>query len=337
MISEAKDKAENSDTILIRKREVPAVTKMLNQKDLQFFVENPRIYSIMHDSGERPTQEDIENKLLSMEHVKLLVQDIQRNGGLTDPIIVRDGALEVLEGNSRLAAYRALAKKDPIRWGLIKCRVIPENLEDSLVFALLGQYHITGKKDWAPFEQAGFLYRRHRQHEIEIDQLAQEIGLSKQKVTHLIKTYQFMLGHDEVDPQRWSYYDEYLKSKKIEKARLDYPDFDELVVIKIKSDEIKRAVDVRDQLPKICTISRTLHKFAKGTLDFDEAYEQAIAGGADTSPLNKVKNFRNWMAKSEVKKAIDQLSGEPRNKIKYEMKRLKTVTQEVHDRLQAKS
>jgi len=150
-----------------------------------------------------------------MEHVKFLIQDIKENGGLTDPIIVRDGPLEVLEGNSRLAAYRQLGERDPVKWGMIKCRVIPEDLDESLIFALLGQYHVTGKKDWAPFEQAGFLYRRHTYHEVEIAQLAVEVGVSKQKVQHLVDTYKFMQDHDDIDTQRWSYYDEYLKNKKI--------------------------------------------------------------------------------------------------------------------------
>ena len=112
--------------------------------------------------GASPGEEEIQQQLLNMEHVKELIQDIRRNGGLLDPIIVREGTLEVLEGNSRLAAYRALAKDDPVKWAFIKCTVLPPDIEESLVFGLLGQYHIKGRKDWAPFEQAGFLYRQFR-------------------------------------------------------------------------------------------------------------------------------------------------------------------------------
>ena len=132
---------------------------------------------------------------------------------------------------------------------------MPEDLDESLIFALLGQYHIKGKKDWTPFEQAGFLYRRSTVHNIDSVQLAQEIGLSKRKVEHLINTYQFMLDHHETDTARWSYYDEYLKSRPIRKARLNQSSFDALVVEKVKSGEIARAVDIRDRLPGnlLCT------------------------------------------------------------------------------------
>ena len=321
--------SKGGETLLIRGVEVPVETTMLRQADLHFFVDNPRVYSILRSDGAEPSQADIERKLLEMDHVKALLQDIRRDGGLTDPVIVRAGSLEVLEGNSRLAAYRALAKIDPIKWGEMKCKLLPEDLDEKLIFALLGQYHIKGKKDWAPFEQAGFLYRRATTHNIESAQLAIEIGLSKQKVEHLVATYQFMLDHDESDTARWSYYDEYLKSRTIRKARLDQPGFDTLVVDKIKAGEIPRAVDVRDRLPVICSAPKVLKKFANRMSDFDEAHEQAVDAGADSTPYKKVAAFRRWLAKPEVAEALSRTHGETRHKIAFELdklaRRLKTV------------
>ena len=150
------------ETLLIRGVEVPVETTTLPQADLRFFVDNPRVYSILRTDGEEPTQTDIESKLLEMDHVKALIQDIKRDGGLTDPVVVRSGKLEVLEGNSRLAAYRALAKINPIKWARMKVKLIPEDLDEALIFALLGQYHIKGKKDWATFEQAASSIARTR-------------------------------------------------------------------------------------------------------------------------------------------------------------------------------
>ena len=107
------------DTLLIRGVDVPVQTTTLSQADLRFFVDNPRVYSVLRSDGrEIQAKADIERKLLEMDHVKALIQDIKRDGGLTDPVIVRAGSLEVLEGNSRLAAYRALARIDPLASGL---------------------------------------------------------------------------------------------------------------------------------------------------------------------------------------------------------------------------
>ncbi|RUW94397.1 ParB N-terminal domain-containing protein [Mesorhizobium sp. M7A.F.Ca.US.010.02.1.1] len=329
-------KAKAKETLLIRGMEVPVQSTTLPQIELRFFVDNPRVYSILRADGEEPSQATIERKLLEMDHVKALIQDIKRNGGLTDPVIVRAGKLEVLEGNSRLAAYRALAKLDPIKWGQMKCRLLPADIDEGLVFALLGQYHIKGKKDWAPFEQAGFLYRRFKVHDVDVAQLAQEIGLSKRKVEHLIDTYQFMYDHGEADTARWSYYDEYLKSSQIRKARLSQPGFDDLVVNKIKSGEIPRAVDVRDRLPVICSAPKALQKFATKIYDFEESHEQAVEAGADSAPYKRLAKFRLWLVKPDVEAALGKAQGETRKKIQFELDKLAGRIDVVRGKLKSK-
>ena len=112
-------------SILIRGRTIFTSTQNLEQTKLRFYPENPRVYSVVHGHGKLPAQEEIQNRLFQMEHVKVLVQDIRANGGLIEPLIVRDGTFEVLEGNSRLAAYRFLAKTNPMKWGYVKCTVLP--------------------------------------------------------------------------------------------------------------------------------------------------------------------------------------------------------------------
>ena len=101
-----------------------------------------------------------------------------------------------------------------------------------------------------------------------------------------------MLDHHETDTTRWSYYDEYLKSRTIRKTRLGQPGFDDLVVEKVKSGEIARAVDVRDRLPVICSAPKILKKFANKTYDFEDAYEQAVDAGVDSAPYRKLNSFR---------------------------------------------
>lgn len=177
-----------SNSILIRGQEVPVTTKNIEQAKLRFYPENPRVYSILHGNGDIPGQDEIQKRLLEMEHVKELIQDIRINKGLIEPLIVRDETLEVLEGNSRLAAYRALAKTDPVKWGYVKCTILPADIDEFLVFALLGQFHIKGKKDWAPYEQAGFLYRRFKKHHADLKTLALEIGISAKKIAACVPT-----------------------------------------------------------------------------------------------------------------------------------------------------
>lgn len=208
------------EIVRIRGNDIETTIGYMPHIDLLFFVDNPRIYSFMYSDKHDPSQEEIFEKLRSMEHVKQLVQSIKLNDGLLEPIIVRKNV--VLEGNSRLAAYRLLYEKDPIKWGLIKAKVYPPDTDDSLVFALLGEFHLIGKKDWAPYEQAGFLFRRHYLHKIDQNKIALESGLSTKKVAHLISVYKFMVEKGQNDPDKWSYYDEYLKSRDIKKMREEF-------------------------------------------------------------------------------------------------------------------
>ena len=318
------------DTLTIRGKQIPVKVGMINQESLRFYPENPRIYSIVRAEDKVPEQEEIQRQLLKMDHVKALYQDIEANGGLIDAIIVRDGTYEVLEGNSRLAAYRGLALKDPIAWGKIKCQLLPEDIEDSDVFALLGQYHIKGKKDWAPYEQAGFFYRRHKLHKIPVTVLGQELGLGRRRTSQLIQAYQFMIDHKDRNISRWSYYEEYTKSNKIKKLRENFVGFDDHIVGMIKSGDIPKAMDVRDKLPKLASApKKVVRKFLDGHIDLDEAADLADQSGGTDATYQKLHRFRRWLVQDETETEILNAKGSARDKIKFELGKLHTGFQRL--------
>jgi hypothetical protein len=258
-----------------------------------------------------------------MEHVRELIVDIKRNGGLVEPVIVKPETLEVLEGNSRLAAYRFLAKQNPLKWSDIKCTFLPRGLDEETIFALLGQYHIKGKKSWAPYEQAGFLFRRCTQHRLSIDQVAKEIGIKVGEAKLYVDTFQFMLDHNDTDQSKWSYYYEFLRSRKIKKVRDSYVNFDDLIVEKIKSGEIAKAVDVRDELSRICDGPPSLVKrFANGDLDFESAHQRLLDSGADNNVVKKLNRFRLWLAEEHVNASLMSGTSEEKRKIAFELEKI---------------
>ena len=323
------------DTLIINNEAIPIKVKELPQTKLRFYGENPRIYSLIrHDKDHEVTQSEIESQLLEMEHVKTLKEDIKRNGGLIEPVIVREGTFEVLEGNSRLAAYRALAQKDPITWGNIKCWVLPNTISDSQVFALLGQYHIKGRKDWAPYEQAGFLYRRHTKHNTGIETLCKEIGETRKKVKHLIDTYQFMIDHGEDDVRRWSYYDEYLKSSRIKRARRKFPELDAAVVDMIASGEIPKAVELREQLPLVCDGPKgNFKRFVEKKVTLSRAFQIADRAGDENDDLKRLTKFRKWIVKHDVKVSLVKSNGRLRKQIRFEVGKLLIRIQALSNKL----
>src|SRR5262249_21535513 len=159
-------------------------------------------------------QEDIEAKLQQMDHVKALVHDIKKHGGLIDPLVVKDGTLEVVEGNSRLAAYRLLAQQSP-RWAQVRVRLLPADIDEKAIASLLAQWHLRGKKEWPPYEQAGYLYRRHHEQGISVSALAAEVGISAARVEKIVEAFELMVEQNDTKREHWSYYDELIKSRKI--------------------------------------------------------------------------------------------------------------------------
>lgn len=313
------------DSLTICGQEVQVKRGSIPQRELQYFPENPRIYSIIRAGEVTPTQSEIEERLAKLDHVKQLVQSIRATGGLTDPLIVRDGDMMVLEGNSRLAAYRVLDKTagDPIIWGTVKVTLLPADIADSLVFALLGQYHIIGRKDWQPYEQAGYLYRRVAKHDLSPSQIASELGISSSDVKRLVDVYQFMVDHDEASIDRWSYYEEYLKSRYIKKARIDYPNLDKRFVKAVKSREIPLAIDVRNKMITIAKGGdRSLKLFLSDDDTFERAYLSAVDRGADNTLLAQFKRFRQTVVKSEVVKNLSAMQPEQRQKSLYELRKI---------------
>lgn len=311
------------DSITLRKREIKVKTGFLPHHTLLFYAENPRIYSIVwNEDGDEPTQEEIFEALAKTEHVReTLVPSIKSNGGLIEPIMVRKNV--VLEGNSRLAAYRLLAQKDARAWEMIRVRVLPDTISDREVFSLLGEFHIVGKKDWAPFEQAGYLYRRFKTHGVDEKQLHHEVGLTAAKIRHLIHVYEFMLNAGDRNPERWSYYDELLKGRRFNHARELYPNFDQKITEMIQSEEIDRAVDVRDSLHKIVKVGgNTLKKFMNSKLSFNDAFEEAQHRGAGNYYMKKLTDFKNFLAEENIDEELATISGEERSNLSYLINRI---------------
>lgn len=317
------------DFIKIRNHDVPIRRALLDQRTLNFFPDNPRIYSLLRVDDKEPDQDEIYKQLIEHEHVRTLIADIKMHGGLIDQIIVRDGSLEVLEGNSRLAAYRFLAKKDPIKWAKIKCTILPKNIDPKLIFALLGQYHVKGKKDWLPYERAGYLHRRFREQKIDKATIATELGIPRGEVDHSIHVYEFMQKHKQ-GRDRWSYYDEYLKSKKIKKARDICPDFDNKIVSMIEKGEVKRAVDIRDDLPVICSgPGRNLKKFAEGKVSFDDAHDVAYEAGGDNPAYKQLNKFRDWLSDPDTEKELAEAAPHVLDKIEYELGQIERIARKL--------
>ena len=313
-----------TESLTLGQREISYGTCMMLHEKLVFYPENPRIYQIVYADNNELTQEQIQEVLGKQDHVRRLAQAIEANGGLIDPLWVRDGDNTVFEGNSRLAAYRLLSNKNAIKWAKIKCRVLPKDITGEDIFSLLSQYHVIGRKDWSPYEQAGMFWRRTKSPNVTAESISSELGLSLSYINHIIDVYTFMDLHKDHDANRWSFYDQYLKSRKIAKSRDNIPQLDEIVVTKINSGEIPRAEDIRDKLTKICGVGgRVLKEFASNQNSFNKCFEKAIMQTENDALYLALHKFRTKIGDLDTKKELQRMTQGRLKKCRYELRKIR--------------
>ena len=324
----------------LRKKEVPYEEIQAPVGQLAFYPENPRIYSQFAGSGDR-TQGNIQAKLEGMDHVKELRSQIDRDGQVNEAlfcIAVSHGSelhgryeYQVLEGNSRLAALR-MNKKGSLPPPRVACNVLDfsaysEQETESLIFTLLGGFHITGKTDWRSYENAAYIYRRFKNQEVPIEDIAKEISsLSLAKVRQMVNAFQMMIDAGDDNTSRWSYYEAYASSAKLKNHRENIPGLDDRVVSLIKEDKFPRALDMRDKLPDILRNQRA----RKILLDEDETepFKEALAvadiSGDTDAAFKRLQRFRNDLATSQTKTQIAKLlrSDSSRSRTEYELNQI---------------
>lgn len=326
--------------ITIGKKEVEYKECEISQQELSFYVDNPRVYTTLRDNGcENPTQGEIEKLMRASEHVKELKEQIKQNGGLIEPLIVvpRNNEYIVIEGNSRLAAYRILADKQPIEWGKVRCNILSADVTDDDIDILLGTYHLVTKKDWSKFEKAAYLYRMKKRDDSQIDTLARKTGLSVGSVKKYLKIYDFMVKNKDTVQNHWNDYEQYVGSKSFDKYRDTYPELDDLMVKKIKSGEIKQAKDIRDKLAPIAKSSgkasaRIMRDFIDGNLDIDEAFTRFVATGRSGENYSKLKEFRTLITSDDFVEHLEAEAIENKN-IAFELRKINTAAERIINNL----
>ena len=325
--------------VKFRKKAVPYDEVSVPVKRLAFYPENPRIYSRFAGTTGR-TQKNIQDMLESMEHVKELRSQIDRDGQVNEALYcipVPEGSdlhgefdYQVLEGNSRLAALR-MTKRGPLPQTSVRCYVLnfsgySDTDRESLIFSLLGQFHITGKKDWESYENAAYIQRRHKSQGISLENVAREIGKSKGKVQKMIEAFELMTKVGDEKKSNWSYYEAYVSSIKIKKYREKYDGLDDRVTSLIKEAKFPRAMEMRDKLPAILGNKKARNIFfdQEEKEPFREAVEVASMSGDTNTTLKRLERFRTDLGTHDTRKQIKQLLRvqATKGKTEYELKHI---------------
>ncbi|MBA4349263.1 MAG: hypothetical protein C0415_04650 [Thermodesulfovibrio sp.] len=248
---------------------------------LHYWKENPRVNAIIKQKyrDKDISDEDIEKSLWEeVDSVHDLFLDIKKHGGLIDEILVRNNI--VLEGNSRLCAYRHLYKKaeqkndedEILKWSYIRSRVIPDGTSDEVIFSILGTWHIKGKTQWDTYEKAAYFKRMNIDYGYSLKDIADSISQTEKFVEDHIKAHDLMVENNVYTLEKFSYFYELVKNKKIKELASKESTIIPNTIQAIKEGRFKRGEEIRD-LHKVLKDKKAKKEFFDEKVEFNDALE----------------------------------------------------------------
>lgn len=153
------------------------------------------------------------------------------------------------------------------------------------------------------------------------------------KVNTYIEVYQFMLDHDDLRPDRWSYYEEYLKNRGIKNYRKTSTKIDDTFVTQVKTGKIKQAVDVRDVLGKVAksgdrVAKKVMQDVIDGKTDIYSGFEKFKATGKASDGYQRVKKFHDLVDDDDFQKAL-RLEAVTNPSIAFELKKIQKAVDKL--------
>lgn len=304
---------------------------------LKYFPGNPRVYAVLRKISDKdPNQEQIEELMFKEEHVRELLKRIKRAGGLLVEIIVRRDTMEVVEGNSRLAAYRILDKKNSGKgWDKISCKVV-ETLSKKQMRSLLAEFHIHGITEWSTYAQSNMLYIENIENDVSIDQLEADTSLKGAEINKRIEIIKLMEKNCDNKEKHYSHYDQILTKKSLKEACSKHIKFKERLLEEIKNEKIGTAMDVRDKLSIVCERMKSpaFKKYTKGELDLEDAYDLAINSGAGDTSIKRLRRFKAWVTDLLVSKNL--INQRDHGQVKYEVGKIQTALKKIQEGIKKK-
>lgn len=305
------------ESITVLGREITYEIKDVDIYSLEYYKENPRInYIVSKHPPEKVTQEFIEQELLKLDSVKERIKDLEENKGLLDEIYVLGN--KVVEGNTRLCAFRRLHKKypDDPRWKVIKARILQDDVTEDELFYILSTFHIKGKTEWDAYEKAAYIHKMIRTLNKNPEDIAKQLGKQRKTIEAMLKAYEAMsqkylatssdamlVNSSRDELKKYSYFEAFFLQKELAKKAEDTPDFLDQFVNWVKEDRLKKAQNVRE-LPRILAHKKAMKAFYEG--DSEDAFDEAKHILYEHKPekvdrfYKKIREFRDLIHEAET-------------------------------------
>ena len=332
--------AGDETTIAIMGQEVRATLDLTPIDRLLFFPDNPRVAAAIRempgfdDLTPSEKQERIYAQLLKEPSVNKLIPEIKRDGGLQEPVVVRHDTLQVIEGNSRLAAYRKLHhdSKDE-RWANIRCFVV-DRLTEEQQTRLLAQAHLHGRTEWSLYQKALFCFRWVEEQQRERSELHRLSGMSMTMINKWVRVIKLMNENGDKEQSHFSHYEVVLTNRAIRAEVEKNSELKDALLGQIKEHSFN-AQELRDQLPTVINKPRILRRYVKGKVTLRDAYDRAYVSTVERR-LKKIRDGLDDIEQGEMTrlertevKAVEQV-------VRQIRARLKRVSAMVDNALAAK-
>jgi hypothetical protein len=256
------------------------------------------------------------------------IKDLEENKGLIDEIYILRN--QVVEGNTRLCAFRWLCEKHPNdkHWKKIKARVLDNNVTEEQLFYILGVFHIKGKTEWDAYEKAAYIHKMINILKKSPEEICKQLRMQKKNVEATLEAYRVMSerylpssnkndGDNKDELKKFSYFDAFFHQKELVERKDNTPDFLGNFVEWVKEGKFKNAQSVRD-LPKILANRKAQKKFVESEPEvaFEEAkqilYEDR-PGKVDKF-YRKFEEFVNIIDEAEINKIKEEIASSKQKK-----------------------
>ena len=192
--------------------------KLIDLKDLRLDANNPRFAEHTSDAG---TQRDIVNIIVRQFGVDDVLSSIAVSGYFSaEPLVCKpgkEGEYVVVEGNRRLVAMLLLSDHSDARDHRIRIQkfreihrqhgepafspapavIFEDDDSQKALLSYLGVRHIVSTKPWDSFAKAAWVATALRESHLNLDDIAEMIGDSRQTVKKLLSGYHFIKQLEE--------------------------------------------------------------------------------------------------------------------------------------------
>ena len=293
------------NTTPIGGRHVPYNEDVIDIDQLQFWEANPRVYAAVRGRPDWEQADHVHRQQIIMEcmekqeSTRTVLEGLKLHDGQQEPLIVDVRGNIVVEGNSRLAALRILARDDPGKWGAAHCRCY-NDLSEEERYALVAEQHVIGKTEWSPYAKAATYWRQHHELKWELSTIARVNRTTVPKAKRELATVDLMAKEDELNERKYSWYNVLISTGVINDVFDNNPEFRTQVLAVVRNapteatDPVTRGSNAfRDGLKSLVQKDRPLRKFCSGKRTLQEAVNEAQMSSLSAKLRDVRERLRN--------------------------------------------